>query len=70
MDVDGVTKFAVDAVTELLDAVARERGFEVKHGEWVDNNNGTFTCSVCGGRASKMNYCGHCGAKMDGGKEE
>ena len=36
----------------------------VKHGEWMDNCNGTFTCSVCGGRASKMNYCGNCGAKM------
>lgn len=44
---------------------------EVKHGYWKDNNNGTFTCSVCGGKASKMNWCGCCGAKMDkgGGKE-
>ena len=38
----------------------------VKHGEWMDNCNGTFTCSVCGGKASKMNYCGNCGARMDG----
>jgi hypothetical protein len=45
---------------------------EVKHGYWQDNHNGTFTCSVCGGKASKMNYCGNCGAKMNGerkGKE-
>lgn len=40
----------------------------VVHGEWINNNNGTFTCSACGGRASKMKYCGNCGAKMDGGK--
>ena len=39
----------------------------VKHGKWMDNCNGTFTCSVCGGKASKMNYCGNCGAKMKGG---
>lgn len=38
---------------------------QLKHGHWKDNNNGTFTCSVCGGRASKMAWCGHCGAKMD-----
>lgn len=38
-------------------------------GEWVDNYNGTFTCTVCGGHASKMNYCGRCGAKMKGGAE-
>lgn len=35
-----------------------------KQGEWQDNHNGTFTCSVCGGKASKMNYCGNCGAKL------
>lgn len=39
---------------------------EVRHGYWKGDTNGTFTCSVCGGRASKMNYCGRCGAKMDG----
>ena len=43
---------------------------EVKHGHWKDNNNGTFTCSECGGRASKMDWCGCCGAKMDGKKVE
>ena len=43
---------------------------EVKHGYWKDNNNGTFTCSECGGRASKMDWCGCCGAKMDGKKVE
>ena len=37
---------------------------KVKHGEWIDNCNGTFTCSLCGARASKMHYCGNCGAKM------
>lgn len=37
----------------------------LKHGHWKDNTNGTFTCSVCGGKASKMAWCGLCGAKMD-----
>ena len=35
-----------------------------KYGEWKDNHNGTFTCSVCGGKSSRMNYCGICGAKL------
>lgn len=35
-----------------------------KQGEWQDNHNGTFICSVCGGKASKMNYCGNCGARL------
>ena len=36
-----------------------------KQGYWKDNCNGTFTCSVCGGKSSRMKYCGNCGAKMD-----
>lgn len=39
---------------------------EVRYGYWKDNTNGTFTCTACGCRASKMKYCGHCGAKMLG----
>ena len=35
-----------------------------KQGEWQDNNNGTFTCSVCGGKSSRMKYCGNCGAEL------
>ena len=38
---------------------------KVVRGEWKDNYNGTFTCSVCGGKSSRMNYCGHCGANMN-----
>ena len=37
---------------------------ETKCGYWKNNYNGTFTCSVCGGKSSKMNFCGNCGAKM------
>ena len=39
---------------------------EVRHAKWIDNHNGTFTCSACGGKASKMEFCGRCGALMDG----
>ena len=48
---------------------------EVRHGEWVDTGileldtiYGGWKCSVCGDIVcgSKPNYCGNCGAKMDG----
>lgn len=43
----------------------------VRHGHWIDiGNNGTFRCSVCEKNASKMKYCGNCGAKMDRGVSE
>lgn len=37
---------------------------ERKHGEWVDNHNGTFTCTECGEKHSKSNFCPNCGADM------
>ena len=48
---------------------------EVKHGEWILHDDGSGTCKVCGKHQKNIwdmdnwqNYCGHCGAKMDGGK--
>lgn len=38
----------------------------IRHGFWIHKHNGTFQCSVCGKDASKMKFCGNCGAKMDG----
>lgn len=50
---------------------------EVKHGEWRLHPDGSGTCNQCG-RTQKavwdfdnaQEYCGKCGAKMDGGKAE
>lgn len=39
-------------------------------GEWIDNHNGTFTCSKCGDKHSKSNYCSACGARMKGLRNE
>lgn len=48
----------------------------VVHGEWINCMNGNATCSVCGIRSkavydldNEQHYCGHCGAKMDGGSD-
>ena len=50
---------------------------EVRHGEWRLHPDGSGTCNQCG-RTQKavwdfdnaQEYCGKCGAKMDGGKAE
>ena len=45
-----------------------------KHGEWKEWDEDTWSCSVCGEpwmlisgtpRSNGMNYCPHCGAKME-----
>lgn len=50
---------------------------EVVHGEWIPDPimsrnpyARNYNCSVCGNSPIEVgNYCPHCGAKMDGGKE-
>jgi hypothetical protein len=42
----------------------------VKHGHWIDNNNKTWSCSICQSwipdeQHSYARYCLHCGAIMD-----
>ena len=72
--------------TELWEELARiiENSEEAKHGEWLPDYE-TFVdeweresepvqtgwvCSLCGRQEfNREPYC-HCGAKMDGGKEE
>lgn len=46
---------------------------EVRHGRWTLHTDGSGTCSECGTTQKNVwdcdrwqNYCGHCGAKMDG----
>ena len=48
----------------IVESLLNEGVIVQKYGEWKDNHNGTFTCSVCGGKSSRMNYCGICGAKL------
>ena len=47
----------------------------VVHGEWKLHKDGSGTCNQCGKTAKNIwdydgwqNYCGNCGARMDGGK--
>ena len=39
----------------------------VRHGRWIEHDDGVFTCSECGNAESNESYfCRYCGAKMDG----
>lgn len=57
---------ALSATEGIIASLPNADVVEVRHGYWKDNQNGTFTCSECEGKSSKMDWCGRCGAKMDG----
>lgn len=65
----GARKLMEDAPT--VDAV------EVVHGEWELHLDGSGTCNRCNFTSENVwdfdtwqNYCGHCGAKMDGERKD
>ena len=80
--VDGITTTAVlkQTITDLKN-IPRVEAEPVRHGKWVNKNNGkwntlpVFMCSECGDYDPRLygneNYCPNCGAKMevDDGKE-
>ena len=67
MDKDDFTKLKLVVELELeVRKLPTLECKEVKHGEWLDNHNGTFVCSVCRGKSPRKRWCGDCGAKMDG----
>lgn len=72
---DGNALYKADDVFEVLNKLPAADVSPVVHGEWINCINGNATCSVCGIRSkavydldNKQHYCGHCGAKMDGGR--
>jgi len=66
---DGHTE---DDVTRLLSLAVE--AVEVRHGRWIDTNNYFYRwkCSICGSHTKDAlpNYCGWCGACMDGRRED
>lgn len=67
---DFAAAIVVDVIEDTVKTIPAADVSEVKHGEWLDNHNGTFVCSVCRGKSPRKRWCGDCGAKMDGGKTE
>lgn len=59
-------------IMDMIDDIPAADVIPVEHGHWIvrrGNYNEEFECSVCR-HISKDggNYCGNCGARMDGGK--
>ena len=51
----------------LIDASPAADVIPVRHGHILENNDGAFTCSVCGDRyIMRANYCPNCAARLDG----
>ena len=58
-------------IYSVLDAAPTVDAVPVRHGKWerVEYSFvGGYRCSCCGSKAldDSFNYCGYCGAKMDG----
>ena len=57
----------VQFVLECIDDVPTADVRENVKGEWVNNMNGTYKCSICGIKHSRSNFCPNCGSDMKGG---
>lgn len=59
-------------VVRMLDKQPSVDAKPVKHGRWAYEGDGWFFCEeckkyvVCVSGTAEMNYCNHCGAKMEG----
>ena len=57
-------------VIKQVRALPSEDVAPIKHGRWDYDPSGAW-CSVCGEYSEvESNYCGNCGAKMDGESDE
>ena len=61
-------------VMSTIDEIATVDAEPVKHGHWIRNDNGTYSCSECKSWIPNeqhyyARYCLFCGAKMDVEKE-
>lgn len=63
-----------ERLQRLLNSQPTVNAEPVRHGHWVRNDNGTYSCSECQSwipneQYHYARYCLHCGAKMDEEKE-
>lgn len=57
------------AIAEVINVLLMDAQ-EVRHGQWIKNENNTWSCSICQSWIPDENhyyarYCLHCGARMD-----
>lgn len=63
----GLCRETTDDFIRLIDAQPAADVIPVRHGHILENDDGAFTCSVCGDRyIIKANYCSNCAARLDG----
>ena len=57
-----------DMQDQIRDMVSRFPAADVtpvRHGRWIEHDDGVFTCNQCGNAESnKSHFCRYCGAKM------
>lgn len=77
MSDDGVGSKYLVIPAKDFDYIVDHSMSPIKHGKWINCMNGNATCSECRIRQkdvydfdNEQHYCGHCGAKMDGGEYE
>ena len=64
-----------ERLRRLLESQPTVDAEPVRHGHWIRNDNGTYSCSECQSWIPNeqhyyARYCLHCGAKMDRKGEE
>ena len=73
---NGLEPYDLEVVTVgYINSIPAVDAVEVRHGEWheYDDDYGKLCCSVCEGDAPgdiRWDYCPHCGAIMDGRRED
>ena len=65
---------AKQIITDHINSFPTVDAEPVRHGHWIKNDNGTYSCSECQSWIPNeqhyyARYCLHCGAKMDEEKE-
>ena len=70
-DWSGIESYPVMIEWEDIKNAPTVDAVPVRHGEWKATGYAFLReCSKCGKNRMKDNYCSHCGAKMDGGKQD
>jgi len=61
--------YAIDIMAKIVDEMPSAEVRPVVHGRWEYHPEGDACCSECGWPTPWLyisNYCGHCGAEMEG----
>lgn len=62
--------YSIVSIQNLIYEAPTIEAEPVRHGEWLENDNGTYSCSKCKSWIPKeqqyyARYCLYCGARMD-----